>query len=128
MISLIFIKFEPKVTIPTKYIQFALIFAFIAISYLVFSKPSYPKVDIDHFDKIGHFSAFFALALLTANSFPKLSNFGVLLIMASYACLIEFVQYFLPYRSAEWADFAADMAGAMTYMILHYFISPNKHG
>lgn len=89
---------------------FLLLSALTVISYLVFSQPSYSQ-SISHIDKLGHFGAFFGLALLLqwATNWRALPQMAMLLL---YALLIEAVQAQLPYRSAEWADLAADMAGA----------------
>ncbi|GLS82778.1 VanZ family protein [Paraferrimonas haliotis] len=94
--------------------QTALVLAFLSISFLVFSKPNYPELDINHFDKYGHIGAFWLLSWLTYASFhwrwPALVG-----AMASYAVFIEVIQSKLPYRSAEVADFIADMFGVVLF-------------
>jgi hypothetical protein len=69
-------------------------------------------------DKILHFFAFAALAALVDFAFPK-SRFGALKITALifYGVSIEFVQSFLPYRSASLIDLMADIFGIGTYMV-----------
>ncbi len=99
--------------------RFGLILLLLALtvtSYLVFSQPSYSQ-SISHIDKVGHFGAFFALAVLLqwATNWRALPQ---LVILFLYALLIEAVQAQLPYRSAELADLAADMAGAGLFHLL----------
>lgn len=67
-------------------------------------------------DKALHFLAFYILAVLVDFSFPN-RRFGVLkiIMLFGYGVAIEFVQSFLPYRSAETADVVADMLGSFAY-------------
>ncbi len=86
-------------------------------SYLVFSRPVHSGVSLPHFDKVMHFSAFFALALLMQIASGIKQRWQILL-LALYALLIEAVQYHLTYRSAELLDFAADVGGALLFYAL----------
>ncbi|MBV7315908.1 VanZ family protein [Shewanella sp. NIFS-20-20] len=96
--------------------KLALLLSVLVISYLVFSRPSYSQA-IPYLDKIGHLSSFFCLSLLTYLAFkPKWSV--LIVIMAGYALLIEIVQSYLPYRSAELADWIADMAGVGLFYLM----------
>ncbi len=89
--------------------RLALVFAILIISYLVFSRPSYPQ-GIPHLDKVGHLVSFFGLTLLSFLAFrPKW--YLVAVSLGAYALLIELIQSTLPYRSASTADFVADMLG-----------------
>ncbi|MDX1283087.1 VanZ family protein [Shewanella colwelliana] len=93
--------------------KLALLFALIVISYLVFSRPNYPQV-IPNMDKLGHLGSFFSLALLTHLAFePRWHTLAV--VLAGYAMFIELVQSRLPYRSASFADFVADMLGVLLF-------------
>lgn len=95
--------------------KLALAVAFIVISYLVFSRPTYSQ-NIPNLDKIGHFGSFFCLSYLTYLAFrPRW--YWLALVLASYAVLIELVQSRLPYRSASLGDILADFTG----IILFYF-------
>ncbi|MGI2258952.1 VanZ family protein [Shewanella sp. GXUN23E] len=96
--------------------QIALLAAFLVVSYLVFSKPSYPQ-GIPNLDKVGHFGSFLLLSWLTFEAF-RLRWFLLVPLMALYAFGIELVQSFLPYRSASFADFVADMAGVAIFYLL----------
>ena len=88
----------------------------LTISYLVFSRPGYNQ-SIPHIDKMGHFGSFFILSALTHLAFrPKWLY--LLLGLIGYAGLIEVVQSYLPYRSASWADLAADILGIVVFYLL----------
>nr|WP_275658986.1 VanZ family protein [Shewanella sp. Isolate11] len=90
-----------------------MLIALIIISYLVFSRPNYPQV-VPNMDKIGHLGSFFSLSLLTYLAF-KPKWYLLTIFMAGYALFIELVQSRLPYRSAEGADFIADMGGVLLF-------------
>lgn len=93
----------------------ALAVAFVVISYLVFSRPTYPQ-SIPNLDKVGHLGSFFCLSYLTYLAFrPKWYWLSVILV--GYAVLIELVQSRLPYRSASIGDVIADLTG----IVLFYF-------
>ena len=91
--------------------------ALAAISYFAFSPHPIPV--LPHNDKIKHMAAFLTLASLTDFSFPR-SRFGVGKIawLLAYGVLIEVVQYFIPNRSSEVLDVAADSIGILCYVIL----------
>lgn len=97
--------------------KLALAVAFVVISYLVFSRPTYSQ-SIPHIDKIGHLGSFFCLSYLTYLAFrPRW--YWLSLVLASYAVIIELVQSRLPYRSASVGDVLADFAGiALFYFCL----------
>lgn len=73
-------------------------------------------VPVANSDKGLHFLAFYTLALLLDFSFPRI-RFGLfkILILISYGILIEFIQSFIPYRSAELADLFTDIVGICAY-------------
>ena len=100
----------------TRFFQFALLAAIILVSYLVFSRPSYPQ-GIPHLDKVGHLGSFLLLSWLTYEAF-KPRWFILVPLMATYAFAIELVQAYLPYRSASFADFVADMVGVGLFYLL----------
>jgi len=76
------------------------------------------ELHVENGDKLLHFLAFAALAVLVDFAFPK-SRFGLLKIipLILYGLAIEYVQSFLPYRSASLADLLVDIAGIGVYMI-----------
>lgn len=74
------------------------------------------SVSVDNSDKFMHALAFFSLALLSDFAFP-VKGFGVtkIALLVSYGALIEFVQSFLPWRSADVFDLLADCFGVAAY-------------
>ena len=77
-------------------------------------------------DKVGHALAFFLLTMLLDLSrwFDKKSL--QVLLLATYGVVIEAVQYFIPHRSTEFADFVADALGIFLYFIVRSRINPNR--
>ncbi len=94
-----------------------LLSALLVVSYLVFSQPVKVAHGLPHFDKISHFAAFFGLAALLQLA-SGIKRRWQLLLLSYYAGLIEVIQYYLPYRSAEWLDLAADLSGACLFYLL----------
>ncbi len=71
---------------------------------------------VENGDKILHFFAFVALALLVDFSFPLTRFLPIKIItLILYGLAIEVVQSFLPYRSASAADLLTDIVGIGTY-------------
>ena len=69
-------------------------------------------------DKLLHGLAFFVLTLLTDMSFPPVRLLvKKLLFLVAFGVLIECVQAYLPWRSADIADFLADCAGIACYLV-----------
>ena len=81
------------------------------------------SVPVANSDKILHFLAFYTLAFLLDFSFPK-SRFGVLkiIVLIGYGILIEYVQSFLPYRSAEVVDLLTDVVGITVYAVTIFLL------
>ena len=73
---------------------------------------------VPYIDKLLHFSAFLILTFFMDLSIkkPLLLSKAALFFLISYAFLIELVQYFLPYRSAEVFDFVLDLLGILVYL------------
>jgi len=75
--------------------------------------PSAPGLDFEHADKWQHVAAFVALsacaALAAAPGLAGSLRAGTW--MLAFGLLIEAVQRFVPNRSAEWSDVAADALG-----------------
>lgn len=110
-----------KVTTKTRVFQLALLAAILIVSYLVFSRPSYPQ-GIPHLDKVGHLGSFLLLSWLTFQAFrPRW--FILVPIMAIYAVSIEIIQSYLPYRSASFADIVADMLGVGTFYLFQFCLT-----
>jgi VanZ family protein len=69
-------------------------------------------------DKLNHFAAFVVLSwlLMAAYLLGWVRSWGLLV---AYGAGIEGIQYFLPWRSAEWADLGVDALAAMTGLTLY---------
>jgi len=59
-------------------------------------------------DKLNHFAAFIVLSWLMHCAYPRLRYLMIVVVLVGYGALIEGVQYFLPWRSADWRDLAID--------------------
>jgi len=62
-------------------------------------------------DKWMHGIAFALLAIWFTGQYARSSYGWIAIMLLAYGLLIELVQTFVPYRTAEWADFAADAIG-----------------
>lgn len=63
-------------------------------------------------DKGQHFIAFFILAMLGTWIFPW-RTFNLIIFLLLFGAGIECMQYFIPWRTAEFFDFLADMLGIL---------------
>ncbi len=97
-----------------------LIAALSAIFFLATTRIEIPVVDSIN-DKVEHVFAFFVLALLVDQSWPRSRlNATKVFFLLGYGLAIEIVQYFLPYRTFSLWDLAADGTG----ILLYRFTSP----
>ena len=73
---------------------------------------------LPYIDKLLHFVAFLVLTFFMDLSIkkPLLLSKAALILLILYAFLIELVQYFLSYRSAEVFDFISDLLGILVYL------------
>ena len=72
-----------------------------------------PSGGIDWFpyqDKVMHFGAFATLTCAGLTGYPS-SRFWLLVGLVTFAVVIELIQTYIPVRSAEVADFLADIVG-----------------
>jgi VanZ family protein len=99
-----------SLTIRQRHRLFALYVLMMALAFLV-PVPTVPLAEWKHLDKLVHFGAFLAFALLFHLDRP-LKVMWTFLISCAFAGAIELVQWFLPYRDADWWDFVAGAAGA----------------
>jgi VanZ family protein len=78
---------------------------------------------LDNGDKLLHASAFFVLTFLTELSFPsRRPLLGKVIFLMAFGILIEWIQSFFPWRSADIADFLADCVGIAFCMIPAHLI------
>ena len=77
-------------------------------------------------DKVAHTAVFAAIAFLLASARVR-EHWGWLVASVLLATVVggadEFHQYFLPGRSCDWADFAADALGASFGGILYVLLA-----
>ena len=85
------------------------------IMHLATTQQDYPVVN-DINSNMNHFMAFCVLAFLCDFSFPQ-NKFGLAKIfpLFGYGILIEFFQYFLPYREFSLIDLVVDGVGIAVY-------------
>ena len=97
--------------------RFVFLFLVLFISYAAVTSTE-GGAPVPNIDKLFHFTAFLILTLFMDLSIkkPLLSNKAALIFLISYAFLIELVQYFLSYRSAEILDFVSDLLGILVYL------------
>ena len=75
-----------------------------------------PKMD--NGDKLMHTLAFFSLTILADMSFPPVRlMLQKIVALLAFGLLIEWIQSFLPWRSADLFDFIADCIGIACYLI-----------
>jgi len=72
-------------------------------------------VDSQIIDKIFHALVYFFLALWFSGQYKV--SFTFFLVISLYGVLIEFIQYFIPYRSAELMDIFSNQIGVIAGVI-----------
>tara|TARA_B100001094_G_scaffold123194_1_gene118940 strand:+ start:1235 stop:1582 length:348 start_codon:yes stop_codon:yes gene_type:complete len=87
-------------------------------SFSALSMPSETSISLIHLDKFLHFFAFLVLSVfLDLSSTESLIKKKMLIsLLIAYALSIEVIQYFLPYRDAEFLDFLFDLLGILVYL------------
>jgi VanZ family protein len=84
--------------------------------------PKAEWLDKINFDKIVHIGLFAVLIFLWRSSFNwKLKNYNLLLLCSAflYGLMVEFIQlYWIPNRSFDLYDVAADMAGSILGLLI----------
>lgn len=74
-------------------------------------------VGFAHFDKVVHFGIFALLAALLWKGF-KLAPLSAFILLGIYGGGIELVQHYFTRRQGDWYDFAADMAGVVSFYLV----------
>lgn len=90
-------------------------FVYVAVV-LAFSALPIPGHIIAGGDKFKHLTAFFAFALFFIKAFPNAGFLKVFLWGLFFGIFIEIMQFFIPGRSSELLDIAADGAGLVLGM------------
>lgn len=70
-------------------------------------------------DKQIHFLMFFTLALLCSRGMRQHYGIKLLILLAGFALLTEFLQWLVPWRSFSWGDWLADIVGILSYHALY---------
>ncbi len=70
-------------------------------------------------DLIEHAAAYFVLGILARKAFPEAPGWVIILFVALYGCSDEIHQYFVPGRTCDILDFAADATGGTIAVIIH---------
>lgn len=86
-----------------------------------------PAAPIMMNDKLMHFIVFAMLAMAAYLSWPHKPFFPwIAVALTGYGAIIEVVQFFLPWRGAEWLDLLADTAGVIVCgALMQAFIKPH---
>lgn len=89
-------------------------------SFLIMIFSFSPPLSIEQgHDKILHFFAFFIFAILVKEAY-KATYWGSFFYSLFFSVFIEVVQYFLPYRVADFGDVTADLLGATSGLFMYF--------
>ena len=110
---------QEKISLMIRIYRFIFFLLIIITSFSALSMPSETSISLTHFDKFLHFSAFLVLSIfLDLSSIdPLLKKKTLIFLLIAYALSIEVIQYFLPYRDAEFLDFLFDLLGILVYLM-----------
>lgn len=103
-----------------------------ALLFALSAQPSLPSPSVTHGDKVAHFLAYGGLAFLCARAargFGARQGRAVIigaLIAVAYGATDELHQSFVPGRSPELLDLAADAAGAIAGALAWYALTRRK--
>ncbi len=86
----------------------------------------YPVPETPTSDKLNHFIAFFIYPVLLKLSYKK-GYFETIVLSLLFGIFIEVVQYFLPYRSGEFADLTADFLGILSGVFILFTLDLSKY-
>lgn len=101
--------------------RFALLGAVVAVSWLAFTSASIRPAQISS-DKVNHALAFFVLAFLIDNAFPRVRFLYVKVWpLIAYGVAIEIIQRFVS-RDPSWLDLVADGVGISLYWLLRNWL------
>ena len=93
----------------------------IFVTFIMFAPPEWLfsseiKEESIYIDKIIHTLVFVFLVLWFSGQVKMTLSFFV--IVSFYGCIVELVQYYLPYRSFEWLDLLFNQIGIVTGIII----------
>lgn len=97
----------------------ALFILALVVSFVVALLPAPDALDLSHGrDKVGHFAAFLALALIGYAGWPN-RLLAVTMTLLAYGVAMELAQSFTTWRQDDLGDFMADAAGVLAALLLH---------
>ncbi|MFT4833532.1 MAG: VanZ family protein [Marinoscillum sp.] len=77
-------------------------------------------------DKIAHFSLFFGWTFLLKSGWIQINVFFLLLLVVIFAGGSEIIQAFVPNRSSDLTDAAADVLGACSAILVLFLTKRNQ--
>ena len=83
----------------------------------------FPVTEVPGIDKWLHGLTFAILALWFTGQYARQSYGAIAIGLVAYGALIEFGQSLIPYRTAEWGDLVADVAGIGVGMAIALAVS-----
>ena len=98
-----------------------LLFWIYVVIILYFAFIPHSSSSILYMDKVKHCLAFIIFAFLIQKSY-KVNNLFTMLYVMLFGVFIEFVQIFIPYRSADVFDVLADITGGLIVILIKIFI------
>lgn len=75
--------------------------------------PRLPRVDVDQFDKIGHFTAYFVMMGWFGFLYLRESHKWIALALVALGITLEIAQYFSGYRAFELMDIGVNSVGVI---------------
>lgn len=111
--------------------KFTILFALVVLILSVLPGSSFPKVKVTNIDKAVHFLLYFMLVCAMyfdnfLNKNKNLTNKKLLcffIFAVFFGAIVEVIQYFLPFRSAEWYDLLSNTVGAGFGTGVIFFVS-----
>ena len=102
--------------------QIFILYVLMMVLVLLLPVPQTDLTEWNLLDKVVHFGIFLGFALLFyLDRRPRLR--WILLSSFAFAGAIELVQWVLPYREGDWADFLAGVAGASVGAVLVHVLA-----
>ncbi len=98
--------------------HFSFIVALIGILVLAIMKHAPSVPGLSGFDKFNHILAFVVLSFLLELSYPKVKLVKKIVLLICIGVIIEVIQSFLSWRSAELFDVLADAVGILSFYLV----------
>lgn len=102
--------------------KFLLLFVLIVVSVFAFAPGQWTPAWVVNHDKFVHLLVFFTLSIMLSFVFPSLRLIEHLAFLMVFAFLIEVVQYLFVGRGFSVADILYDVAGAVLFYFLVYWV------